>query len=479
MTSGFDPYYHWLGIPPAEQPANWYRLLGLANFEADPVVINNASNQRLQFLRSHANGPYNQLALRVIQEVERARNGLLDSGTRTAYEAGLRPVLAAREAAKQQREGVTGVAPGNQPGYRAPIQPSPGPIVGPSQTPRSTPPSLPVNVVPSASQVVVSGSAPRKKKRSATYIIILVGIIILFAASHAALGFLGYLIVNKKKKNANPDLASQGPVVTPPKKEEPKQPNNGTTRPPQNQTPISPIQPVRTQIPSSLDVGVRIFPRNWIAMNDTSQAMSLAKPLTLQFWFSLERLNTATILASYQIHEENVELGSWTDPTFGAKPSASWSLVIRRKAATGFEFAIVTESASKTDLWSCDAPQFSLRATHHLCLVADGSRIVLCLNGEPLGAFPNSRIQIAGKGKSRFCIGNTPSLMTTEAYSGVIRGVRLHLSPLVDEAFAPEALWESANPAMDWKLKPNSEQTVPDRTGNGRDANIFQTINSR
>ena len=35
----FDPYYKWLGIPPAEQPANFYRLLSLDVFENDPEII--------------------------------------------------------------------------------------------------------------------------------------------------------------------------------------------------------------------------------------------------------------------------------------------------------------------------------------------------------------------------------------------------------------------------------------------------------
>ncbi len=35
----FAPYHKWLGIPPADQPANHYRLLGLNLFESDPDVI--------------------------------------------------------------------------------------------------------------------------------------------------------------------------------------------------------------------------------------------------------------------------------------------------------------------------------------------------------------------------------------------------------------------------------------------------------
>src|SRR5688572_1794287 len=33
MTEPFDAYYTWLGIPPAEQPPHFYRLLGVQPFE--------------------------------------------------------------------------------------------------------------------------------------------------------------------------------------------------------------------------------------------------------------------------------------------------------------------------------------------------------------------------------------------------------------------------------------------------------------
>ena len=35
----FDPYHEWLGIPPDEQPANHYRLLGLELFEEDGKIL--------------------------------------------------------------------------------------------------------------------------------------------------------------------------------------------------------------------------------------------------------------------------------------------------------------------------------------------------------------------------------------------------------------------------------------------------------
>ncbi len=35
----FDPYREWLDIPPADQPPNYYRLLGLSLFENDCAAI--------------------------------------------------------------------------------------------------------------------------------------------------------------------------------------------------------------------------------------------------------------------------------------------------------------------------------------------------------------------------------------------------------------------------------------------------------
>ncbi len=47
----FDPYYEWLGIQPSEQPANFYRLLGIAKFEDNAKVIERAADRQMGYLR--------------------------------------------------------------------------------------------------------------------------------------------------------------------------------------------------------------------------------------------------------------------------------------------------------------------------------------------------------------------------------------------------------------------------------------------
>ena len=56
MAESFDPYYTWLGIPPEEQPADHYRLLGVRRFEANEEVIINASDQRMSYIRTFQTG---------------------------------------------------------------------------------------------------------------------------------------------------------------------------------------------------------------------------------------------------------------------------------------------------------------------------------------------------------------------------------------------------------------------------------------
>jgi len=56
MSSQFDPYYEWLGIPPEEQPADYYRLLGVQRFEANLNAISNAADARMGYVRTFQAG---------------------------------------------------------------------------------------------------------------------------------------------------------------------------------------------------------------------------------------------------------------------------------------------------------------------------------------------------------------------------------------------------------------------------------------
>jgi hypothetical protein len=89
----FDPYQHWLGIPPAEQPPNHYRLLGIRLFEADPAAIERAAQQRTMSLRSIELETHVELAQRLLKEVATAGACLLTPERKQRYDLALHAQL--------------------------------------------------------------------------------------------------------------------------------------------------------------------------------------------------------------------------------------------------------------------------------------------------------------------------------------------------------------------------------------------------
>ncbi|QDS89543.1 hypothetical protein EC9_37430 [Rosistilla ulvae] len=92
----FDPYHTWLGIPPDQQPANMYRLLGLERFEANADVIDVAANRQVAYLRQVGVGDKLPFAKRLATEIADARRVLLDNKLRNAYDQQLRHADAGR-----------------------------------------------------------------------------------------------------------------------------------------------------------------------------------------------------------------------------------------------------------------------------------------------------------------------------------------------------------------------------------------------
>jgi hypothetical protein len=90
MAVDFNPYHVWLGIPPEEQPANYYRLLGLRLFETSADVIDNAADRQMAHLRKIQVGKHSELSQRLLNEVAAARVCLLDPKKRVAYDRQLR-----------------------------------------------------------------------------------------------------------------------------------------------------------------------------------------------------------------------------------------------------------------------------------------------------------------------------------------------------------------------------------------------------
>jgi hypothetical protein len=87
---GFDAYHKWMGIPPEDQPADHYRLLGLVRFESDRDVIDASVNKQMSYLRICAKGEHADQAEEILNRVSQARLCLLDDRQKRVYDARLR-----------------------------------------------------------------------------------------------------------------------------------------------------------------------------------------------------------------------------------------------------------------------------------------------------------------------------------------------------------------------------------------------------
>lgn len=86
----FDPYHAWLGIDPSEQPASYYRLLGIREFEADSNVIANAADRQMGFVKQFATGQHVAATQKVLNQLAAAKRCLLTAKDKAAYDAKLK-----------------------------------------------------------------------------------------------------------------------------------------------------------------------------------------------------------------------------------------------------------------------------------------------------------------------------------------------------------------------------------------------------
>jgi len=95
MSSSFDPYQQWFGIPTGEQPPDHYRLLGVEPFCDDSERIAQAADQQMMRIGALLRGDHAREAQRILGQLASAKICLADPNTKTTYDAALRGRLAA------------------------------------------------------------------------------------------------------------------------------------------------------------------------------------------------------------------------------------------------------------------------------------------------------------------------------------------------------------------------------------------------
>jgi hypothetical protein len=161
-VSQFDPYYQWLAIPPAEQPPNYYRLLGVTLFEPNLDVISAAADRQMLHVRGYQQGPHGENSQRLLNELSNARLTLLRPETKAPYDARLR---------QQLGQGANPLKVATPLKMATPLTAAaPQPVAQPQAQPRPRPqPTAPTHTeapVESARPHASSAEARRPRKRS-------------------------------------------------------------------------------------------------------------------------------------------------------------------------------------------------------------------------------------------------------------------------------------------------------------------------
>jgi hypothetical protein len=110
-----DPYWKWLGIPPEQQPPDHYVLLGIAPFEANRDVIENAAIRQMSHVRTFQGGPHAAISQQLLNELSAVRLCLLDEEQKQVYDEQLQACLSATHSSQDLPVATQAIATGQLP----------------------------------------------------------------------------------------------------------------------------------------------------------------------------------------------------------------------------------------------------------------------------------------------------------------------------------------------------------------------------
>jgi len=86
-----------IGASQHEQPANHYRLLGIANFESDQYVIEEAAYRQIGHVKRYAAGQHRDAANKILNELAKAQVILSDPAKKTKYDISIQDSVVENE----------------------------------------------------------------------------------------------------------------------------------------------------------------------------------------------------------------------------------------------------------------------------------------------------------------------------------------------------------------------------------------------
>ncbi len=263
MTDVFNPYHRWLGIPPEEQPADHYRLLGVRRFESDLSVIEHAADRHMDHLRRMSIGPNGKLAEKLLGEVSAASTCLLVPETKAKYDAQLKSKLAAASSGiasapppKKALPVARPIAAVSTPPAIEPPPPPPPPLAAPSVAPPAFAAAATEPTTPVSEFAALVDTPPAQKSpllliaagASGFLLILLMGVVVVYSMSG------DNQVVNNPTPPANGENLSGPPAPPPvvPVADPGVLPSESSTTPPGSTDPETSVpQPPEPESPSN------------------------------------------------------------------------------------------------------------------------------------------------------------------------------------------------------------------------------------
>ncbi|HUE73512.1 MAG TPA: LamG-like jellyroll fold domain-containing protein [Pirellulaceae bacterium] len=392
MVDDFDPYYTWLGIPPEEQPADLYRLLGVRRYESNGDVLTNAMDQRMHYLRSLQVGKRSALSQKILNEVSSAGVVLLDPQRRAEYDQQLKAKEAKAAPAKGPSASITSAATvvpakAARPLPMAASLPKAAPLLEPGSAAASS-------AAPQAGGVVVSspptirGSKHGKKRGLFSSPVVLGGAAF---AGVAVLGLIAMMVVRSLQTPPVPDKdrptivagKGQGQATDQVKPQDKNKVKNDSQTKTDNGQPAA-VHPPATptaaaaawwnDADSRQRLNVLEFDKRASAViEQTANYVPLLQSATIEGWFKLQ-LDNPQVMSLF---------GTRSGGSSGAA-SKGWMVMARRVAAAGKmadQLALeVWKNNNQFVVYTTPLPDPA--AWHHLALVSvAGKELILFVDG--------------------------------------------------------------------------------------------------
>jgi len=476
MEPDFDPYRTWLGIPPQDQPPDYYCLLGIERFEEDRATISRASGKRLSHVSRFKNGANGRAAQKLAGELSKATSCLLNPYRKQLYDNFLRTGEPA-----DPESGFTTAPPRERP-----VNPPPRKAVEPQQK-------------ESVSAAMAGRQAKRRRgSRAALWGAAFVGGAVLLAGGMAIFGGRSNREVPQDSPvaslppasgagNSLPEFETSLPIEDDAAQVAAERPSAPTTDPPSTapekpdsqepptesvdgppapvaspDTPPADVDPSKPA-PAGLDGSdynaLRFTGSDFVSVSDTRGLVDLHKPFTVELWVRFSPDAVSHFLIG------DAAFGS-VHPDVPDGTTSGWQLWIMNSDEGRHRVAVATVQGFGTAVLARE------NVWRHVALCSDASQIAIFVDGRLAGRREASLLQSSFApsplplhvGSHQYLHPNQPG-----GFQGDLRAVRISSICRYTDNFVPEegfAADENTQVLFDFAGK--SSEQIADLSGHDR-----------